>query len=311
MARPIGRRLADIAPGIPLIVARANRGLASRVDEAGLAGTVSVLHAAGSRLDDWTHLMGWFVRGSGPSRIERLGGEAVSAIRTLTLNLTRLSRVGIGATSRRADFLRLARFFAAADPDGAARVAVAAFGLNPTNHWGVAADDSDDPVSTGTPWDSAPRASVPISLRERGDTTNRGQATPMRDRSREQAELRRRRERELTAALRVDSELLAAEELDGRTLSTAALARLEELVGRTLHRLGVGRTSADGTDGAIRCHVARTLGRHTAVSSPEGTLTFHDLHIRLTPTAGAGASGADDATARSGVAVGGGTGFGG
>src|SRR5690606_37615013 len=111
-ARPIGRMLTEIEPRIGAIVERANRGLASRLDEAGLGNTVSVARLPGTDLADWEHLVGWFVnRGARVSRIEQLGREAVSAIRTLTMNLTRLSRVGVGASSRRADFLRLAQFF--------------------------------------------------------------------------------------------------------------------------------------------------------------------------------------------------------
>jgi uncharacterized protein (TIGR02677 family) len=278
---PIGRLLEALAPDVPVIVARAGRGLASRVDEAGLGTAVSVSRMPGSTVEDWEHLAGWFVRGTGPSRIERLTADAVSAIRTLTMNLTRLSRVGVGASSRRADFLRLARMFVDADGSEAARLAVAAFGLNPTNHWGVTAADADDPVSTATPWVDAPRAEVPVSLRERGDTTNRGSTTPMRDRSREQGALRKRRELELTAARRVDSELLAQEEVDGRDLSTAALARLQELVGRTLHAMPLRATHHMCTDGPITCTLERVPGSKTAISSPEGMLTLYDLRVWL------------------------------
>ena len=96
-------------------------------------------------------------------------GDAVAAIRTLTLNLTRLSRMGVGASSRRADFLRLATFFddVSATDDDRHRLAAAAFGLYPSNHYGVVADDAGDPVPTATSWWIAPRAPVPISLRER------------------------------------------------------------------------------------------------------------------------------------------------
>jgi uncharacterized protein (TIGR02677 family) len=281
---PIGRILEGLEPDVPVIVVRAGRGLASRVDEAGLGNAVNVSRAPGSTIEDWEHLSGWFVKGAGPSRIERLTADAVSAIRTLTMNLTRLSRAGIGASSRRGDFLRLARMLSEADGATAARLAVAAFGLNPTNHWGVPAADAGDPMSTGTPWADAPKADVPESLRERGDTTNRGKATPMRDRSREQAVVRQRRELALSAARRVDSELLAQEEVDGRDLSTAALARLQELVGRALHAMPLRATRHTSTDGPISCTVERVAGSKTAVSSPEGMLTLYDLRVSLRAT---------------------------
>lgn len=281
-SRPIGRLLHDLAPQVPTIVERANRGLAARVEDAGLDGSVTVTRAVGTTDDDWEHLTGWFVGGPGtPSRIERLGRQAVSAIRTLTLNLARLSRVGIGASSRRADFLRLARYFHDAHPDEVPRLAVAAFGLAPTNHWGVLAEDADDAVSTATPWWTAPRALVPDSLRERGDTTNRGRATPLRDRSREQEAVRLRRRRQLEAAQRVDAELLATAATDGRALSHPALVRLEHLLGGAVSRMGVRGERHDHVDGAIRCTVERTPGHHTTVSSPEGTLTLRNLTVTL------------------------------
>ncbi|HET6954773.1 MAG TPA: TIGR02677 family protein [Acidimicrobiales bacterium] len=295
-SRPIGRLLAGLAPRVATIVERANRGLASRVEDAGLTGAVAVTRMAGSTVDDWDLLAGWFVaRGGRSSRIERLGREAVSAIRTLTLNLARLSRVGIGASSRRADFLRLAEFFARAAPDDVPRLAAAAFGLHPSNHWGVPADDAGDPVSTATPWRAAPRAPVPVSLRERGDTTNRGRATPLRDRSLEQLAVRHRRARELDAARRVDAELVLAAEVDGRTLSRAALARLEGLVGAALHRLGVRGGRSTHGDGAVRCTVERTPGRDTRVSSPDGTLTLAGLRVTVAPSTGGNGAAAESA----------------
>src|SRR5690606_14713060 len=109
-ARPIGHRLEALGDRFATLVERANKGLAGRVHAAGLSGSVAVRHRAGSRLEDWEHLGSWFLRRRGrPSRIEMLTREAVAAVRTLTLNLTRLSRTGVGSASRRADFLRLAQ----------------------------------------------------------------------------------------------------------------------------------------------------------------------------------------------------------
>jgi uncharacterized protein (TIGR02677 family) len=280
-SRPIGRLIEALAPVRPTIVDRVHHGLAGRVDAAGLGAAISVSRAAGSRPEDWDHLASWFVAHAGrPSRIEQLSREAVAAIRTLTLNLTRLSRAGVAASSRRADFVRLARFFDDADSDRAAALAVAAFGLQPTNHFGVLAGDAGDPVSPTTPWSQAPRAPVPVSLRQRGDTTNRGRATPLADRSQAQELLRRRRRQELEAQQRVDRELLDGP-LDGRELTPAAFARFRHLVGRTLHQLDTRATHHERSDGAVCCRVERSQGHRTAITSPEGTLTFHDLQVTL------------------------------
>jgi uncharacterized protein (TIGR02677 family) len=286
-ARPIGHRLAELAlaGAFPILVARAHAGLAGRVDEAGLSQSISVSHRAGSRTEDWEHLCGWFLRrpGGRPSRIETLTREAIAAVRTLTLNLTRLSRAGVGAASRRADFLRLARLFADAEPDALPRLAAAAFGIGATNHFGVAAADADDPVPTTTSWWEAPRAPVPISIRQRGDTTNRGRISPIPDRSRQQATIRQRRAQDRAARERVDLELLDEPMLDGRELSEGALARLQELVGRTLVRLGTRATVAEHTDRGLRCRIERSPERHTRIHSPAGTLTLLALTVSVSP----------------------------
>jgi uncharacterized protein (TIGR02677 family) len=281
-SRPIGRMLAELEPKVPLIVERAHRGLASRVDEAGLTASVAVTRRAGTTVDDWEHLLSWFVARNGrPSRIDELGRQAVAAIRTLTLNLTRLSRVGVGASSRRADFLRLARMFDTADADELPVLAVAAFGLHAANHWGMLSADADDPVSAMTPWADAPRAVVPVSLRARGDTTNRGRATPIRDRSAEQHALRRRREVELEARRLVDAELVAVGDVDGKQLSPAALARLQELLAATVHRLSVNGEAHTHVDGTVECTVRRVPGGGTTVHTPDGSLTLRGLVVRL------------------------------
>ncbi len=109
-SRPIAAVLSGLADSFEVISERANRGLAARVAEAGLAEAVSVTRAPGCAVDDWLHLSGWFVGAAHrPARIEQLRRDAVAAVRTLTLNLTRLSRVGLSGSSRRADLLRLAR----------------------------------------------------------------------------------------------------------------------------------------------------------------------------------------------------------
>jgi hypothetical protein len=174
--------------------------------------------------------------------------------------------------------------FADVDPGGTARVASAAFGLHPTNHWGRLAADADDPVPTATPWEAAPRADVPVTLRQRGDTTNRGVATPLRDRSREQAVLRRRREQEQAAARRVEAELLALGAVDGSEISSAALVRLQELVGRALNTMPIRADAHTRADGLLACTVERVPGSKTTVNAPQGALTFLDLQVRLGPT---------------------------
>ncbi len=288
LARPIARHLDSLTPRLPAIVGRVQRGLAGRVEQAGLAA-IAVSRAQGSNVTDWQHLAAWFVPQPGvPSRIQRLGRDAIAAIRTLTLNLTRLSRVGIGASSRRADFLRLARIFHLAESDTVPQLAVAAFGLHPPQHLGILAEDTLDPVSHATSWWVAPRACVPVSIRERGDTTNRGRPTPVADRSAEQELIRRRRAAEQQARERVDVELLEIGSLDGATLSQPAMYRLLGLLGRTSHGSTAVATERSHTDGALTCRVRRGPGLQTVVRGSEGALTLLDLRVSIEPSSAAG-----------------------
>jgi len=285
-ARPIGRRLARLSPSFRPLVERSTESLASRVDEAGLSASIAVSQRAGARLEDWEHLCAWFVPAPGrPSRIETLTRDAIAAVRTLTLNLTRLSRAGVGAASRRADFLRLARFFSEAEPDQLPRLAAAAFGIAPSNHYGIPAADADDPVPTFTSFWDAPTAPVPVSMRERGDRVNRGRASPMPERLQERELMQRRRQQQRDARARVDRELLDEPTLDGRLLSAGAMHRLEQLLGRALSRLGTRARSAELVEGtgehALVCRVERSPGTHTRVRSPEGTLKLLDLTVSI------------------------------
>jgi uncharacterized protein (TIGR02677 family) len=215
--------------------------------------------------------------------MDQLRLDAVAAIRTLTLNLTRLSRVGVGASSRRGDLLRLARLVADSSGEQTTQLVNAAFGMHGSNHFGGPSSDADDPVSNVTSWWDAPLAVVPISLRERGDTAIRGNASPIADRTVAERDLRRRRDQELTAARRVDTELLAHGQLDGSHLSMAGLSRFEQLVGRALAQMPTEGRRVELVDGTLVCVLERTGQQSTTVSSPEGTLSLLNLSVRVRP----------------------------
>jgi len=273
-----------------LIVERANRGLLARVEAAGLEASVVVARQAGTSVEDWDRLAGWFVSHSGrAARMVQLKGEAVAAVRVLTKNLSRLSRVGLGGSSRRADFLSLAKMVNENPHIGVDRLVNAAWGLAPTRHLGLLSGDSegDAGLGTGVSWWVAVPAVVPVSLRARGTSANRGLASPIADRSEEQRVIRHRRSVERRALERVDDELCAHQQVDGQSVSTAALSRLEELIGRTLARMPVRSASFELDDGRVHFRLERVPGSTTTVSSPEGTLIVRDLRMALRPSLGA------------------------
>lgn len=282
-SRPIRRLLDRLGDRTDAIANRVGSKLAERVERAGLTDTVVVSHAVGSRTEDWDHLAAWFVSvPSRPSRIDQLTRQAVAAVRTLTTNLSRLSRVGLGATSRRADLLRLADYFHSAADDQIHALASAALGLHGPVHLEVLTDDHSDPVPTTTSWWDAPNALVPVSLRKRGDTTNRGRASPVRDRTQERALIQERRQRLREAQQRVDHELIGIGDLDGSHLSMAALARLQGLLDRaSAYRVTGGAHTV--RDGAVICTVRPTPGAPTILTCPEGTLILENVTIGIKP----------------------------
>jgi len=287
MARPIASILRVLQPSIEEIVSRSRLGLASRVSDAGLGDTVSVRYPAGAQINDWVHLMNWFGAGvEGRSRLDSLTRQALSAVRTLTANLTRLSRVGAGSASRRADFLRLAGFVdEAADLQDVHRLMAAAFGLFPSRHMGLMSADHDDPVSTTTSWSVAPTADVPVTLRERGERNQRGGVSPVRNRESERERLRETRQQEREAESAVAHELLAAADTDGRFLqvqiSNRALYRLQRLLGAAGIQRVSGSTERAAHDQDLHCVVRRQEGESVEIKCPEGQLTLDDVELFL------------------------------
>ena len=159
--RPAHRRAARrAAPRVPVLVARARDGLAARVADPGWTAYGSAPEHGSTARTGRTCRPGSAAGQASPSRVATLGRDAVNAVRTLTQNLTRLSRSGVGGSSRRADYLQLARFFDDAGRDPPAdlpRIAAAAFGLFPCRHLGAAAGDDTDPVASTTSWWDTPR----------------------------------------------------------------------------------------------------------------------------------------------------------
>ncbi|MCY3805456.1 MAG: TIGR02677 family protein [bacterium] len=293
MTRPIARSLTAILGRLDDLLPALRTGLADRVDDAGLAESVAVRRLKGTDPADWDHLAAWFRPPPGrPSRLDQLTRQAVAAVRTLTANVTRLSRAGLGTASRRADFVKLAGFFDRATSAGEAhRIGAAAFGLGSCRRIGAPAADVDDPVPTVTPWREAPRATVAVSLRIRGDRSQRGLATPVRDRRTERAWIAQRRERERVAREAVAAELLGCAGegglLDGAQLSVASFTLLRDLVGRSGHGYSPGAAVRAATADGVRCEVRRIEGARTVVECPEGRLALGGLEVAVGAAPGA------------------------
>ena len=288
MRQPIARCLEAISLRLDALLASIDTGLAGRVSEAGLADEFNVQRQRGTAAEDWRLLGGWFADAPGrPARLTQLTDQALAAVRTLTANLSRLSRLGTLTTSRRADFLRLAGFVdAASSTQRAHDIVAAALGLGSCRHAAMPASDVDDPVPTTTAWNDAPRAVVPVSLRERGDRAQRGQPTPIRDRRQAQQLMRERLERE-----RIEREAAAAELLsyadaegrvDGAVLTEGAFALLRDLVGTAGHQSAEigGRRVAKVL--GLRCELRRVGRDSTVVHCPEGRLTMHGMAVTVT-----------------------------
>lgn len=288
MAGPIEHSLELVLARLDDLLPALRSGLAARVEDAGLASSLAVRRIKGTEAQDWRLLADWFARTPGrPSRLDEHTRQALAAVRTLTTNVSRLARLGTGMSSRRSDFVRLARFFdGAATSESAHRLAAAAFGLGSCRRLGTPASDADDPEPTATPWQDAPRATVPVSLRERGDTSTRGSASPMRDRSRELEVLRQRRRLERVARDRTAAELMdCADEsgsIDGAKLSHECFVMLRDLVSRSGHGVKPGSSSRRAVEAGVCCEVSRVPGSRTVVESPEGRLAMHGLEVTVT-----------------------------
>lgn len=287
MARPISQALRRLEPDLDAILLRAQSGLAVRVDDAGFADNFKVRAVAGTARTDWDHLRRWFEADHGaPSRLESLTRQAIAAVRTLTGNLTRLSRAGAGSASRRIDFVRLAAWLDTADTvDDAHALVSAAFGLHAARHLSLLSQDADDPVATVTPWADAPRASVPITLRERGERAQRGSASRVRDRAMERELLRRQREEERDSESRLALELLDVVDAEGRVhdveVTTRALRRVRLLLAASGARRRPGHNVRTAQDRDLVCQVTRVKDARVRLRCPEGALTLFDAELRL------------------------------
>ena len=276
----IGRSLERLHPLLPDVIPHLkDSGLAAQLDQSGLGQELIVRRRKGTRTADWDDMHSWFVSSRGMSEIDRITDHALAAVRTLTSNLTRLSRGGSASASHRSDFLRLAGFFhESSTPEEAHDIAGAVFSLGSCRHLGYPSADMDDPAPINTDWKEAPQADVPLSLRERGDTAQRGGITPIRDRKRERQHMKDRREASRLAAREVASELIASVgngRVDGCTFRTEPFRMLLRMISNATPS---GSYTADG----IRCDILRDASARTVIKTTDGRLVVRGRVVTLT-----------------------------
>jgi uncharacterized protein (TIGR02677 family) len=239
----------------------------------------SVERAQGRARADWEELAYWYDAhgASGPQQLRTAASQALGQLITNAKRLLDSSGTGF---SRRADFLRLARWFSAADDESSHRLYAAAFGIYPSRHLLFGAEEPDPRIGPTTSWWDSDPVQVPLSLRERGDRAMRGRTSrvpdPTADRLRLTAEAEEEAEQRRAAA----AELALAGALDGATISPAARDLLLDLVADLL-----ARHRAEVTDHDVGLRLRAVPGRATVVHSPDGTTTFADLSLSVTGTA--------------------------
>jgi uncharacterized protein (TIGR02677 family) len=141
----------------------------------------------------WTGLESWFLSSGGrDSQAKLLRTRALAAIPALLDVVREVNVRRAGRSDRSADFLTLARWFAAAPTDGDRhRLWHAAFGLDPARHLAVDAATlqrwADDPRTVGTPWADAEPIVVSPQLRRTGSYERRGRPNQVLDRSEHKA----------------------------------------------------------------------------------------------------------------------------
>src|SRR6202453_147045 len=233
----VNRHAPAVAHRVELVLKQADPLLETLATLPGLTlpdGT-PVERAQGRARSDWEELAYWYDAhgASGPQQLRTAASQALGQLITNAKRLLDSSGTGF---SRRADFLRLARWFSAADDESSHRLYAAAFGVYPARHLLFGAEEPDPRIGPTTSWWDADPVQVPLSLRERGDRAVRGRTSrvpdPTADRLRLTAEAQREADQRRAAA----GELAMAGTLDGASISPAARDLLLELVSDLLAR---------------------------------------------------------------------------
>lgn len=280
---------ADVNRHAPAVADRVDKVLALIDSLLGLLSTVRGLtlpdgspveRSQGRTREDWDDLAGWYGARDGTSGPEQLRAAANQALGQLIANAKRLLDTSGTGFSRRADLLRLARWFNDATDDTAHRIYAATFLNYPTRHLLLGPEEIDPRIGPATSWWHSDPIDVPLSLRERGDRAIRGRSSRVPDPSADRLRLAGAARREAETRRAIAAELLAIGALDGASVSPAArdllLDRLADLLAR--HQW-------ESPDTDLGLVLTADPGPSTTVHSHDGSLTIHSLALSVVAVA--------------------------
>lgn len=242
-----------------------------------------VERARGRSAADWQELTDWFIDSPGrPSQVSALRESTARAIGSLLASVKRATSDSGLVPGRRADLIKLARWFDEADQQDAHRLYAAAFGLHSARHLLPAPDyDSDNHDVT---WADGPVLDIPVSVRSRGDRGARGRASRvLHDPMTEESLLTEAREEERRRGAAISELSTTGAQPSGDGLSPDALEVLCGLLSVAM----AGREHPEDTGSAVepthhlRVAVHPDDGSDTVIRSSAGTLTLRDTALRV------------------------------
>jgi uncharacterized protein (TIGR02677 family) len=235
----------------------------------------AVERAQGRIRSDWEELAYWYDDhgASGPEQLRAAAGQALGQLITNAKRLLDSSGTGF---SRRADFLRLARWFSTANDDSAHQLFAAAFCAYPSRHLLFGPEEPDPRAGPTTSWWDSDPVHVPVSLRERGDRALRGRSSRVPDPTADRLRLTAEAQREAQDRHAAAAELALAGSLHQATISPAARDLLLDLVADLL--AGDRDETADHDAGLL---LRAIPGPDTVVGSSDGTTTFVGLSLSI------------------------------
>jgi uncharacterized protein (TIGR02677 family) len=241
-----------------------------------------VERSRGRREEDWTELTDWFVDRPGrPSQVTALREATARAIGTLLATVKRATSGGGPEPGRRAELLRLAKWFDDATPGQAHTLAAAAFGLYSARNLAPAPEyDSDD---ERTPWADGPVLDITVSVRGRGDRGARGRTSRILDDplGREQL-LAEARDADARHADTIAELASARGRLDRVTLSPAALGTLCGLLTDAMAQRERATDSGESGDpvGGLTLTIRPAAGTQT-IRTERGVLELIDAAVEV------------------------------